>query len=119
MPERTPDSTTQALAKRPAGGLARTAIEVIAAIPEEEIWLAGLKSEQTRRAYRKDVVHFVETFGIQSFEELRQVTHKRECESTTNPLERWDGTCIRFNSGPCQPPNRNYYSRCRPIHYQQ
>ena len=52
MPERTPDSTTTALARPPTGELARrpTALEVIAAIPEEEIWLAGLKSDQTRRA---------------------------------------------------------------------
>lgn len=78
MPERKPDSTTTALAKRPAGALAerRSALEVISAIPEEEIWLAGLRSDQTRRAYRRDVAHFVETLGIGSFEELRQVTHK-------------------------------------------
>ena len=78
MPERTPDSTTTALARPPTGELAGrpTALEVIAAIPEEEIWLAGLKSDQTRRAYRRDVAHFVETLGIRSFEELRQVTHK-------------------------------------------
>ncbi|MCG8408627.1 MAG: tyrosine-type recombinase/integrase [Phycisphaerales bacterium] len=76
MPERTPDSTTKALVKRTVGELAATTIEVISAIPEEEIWLAGLKSEQTRRAYRRDVTHFVETLGIRSFEELRKVSHK-------------------------------------------
>ena len=78
MPERTTDSVTTALAKRPSGELAGqpTALEVIAAIPEEEIWLAGLKSDQTRRAYRRDVAHFVETLSIRSFEELREVTHK-------------------------------------------
>lgn len=78
MPERTPDSTTTALAKRPQGDLADrpTPLQVIAAIPEEEIWLAGLKSDQTRRAYRRDVAHFVETLSIRSFEELREVTHK-------------------------------------------
>ena len=64
MPEGTPDSTTQALVKRPAGGLARTVVEVIADIPEEEIWLAGLKSDQTRRAYRRDVAHFVHMLPV-------------------------------------------------------
>ncbi len=76
MPERKIESTMEALARRAGGELAGSAVDVIAAIPEEEIWLAGLKSEQTRRAYRRDAAHFVETLGIESFEELRQVTHK-------------------------------------------
>jgi len=51
------------------GGL----VEALAQLPEEEVWLAGLRSEQTRRAYRLDVRHFVATLGIESAEELRQV----------------------------------------------
>lgn len=66
--------TTAGIGKSP--GAARTAVEVIAAIPEEEVWLAGLKSDQTRRAYRRDIMHFVHTLGIQSFDELRRITHK-------------------------------------------
>jgi len=73
---RKPDAVARALVRRPVTGIAQTAVAVIAAIPEEEIWLAGLRSDQTRRAYRRDVARFVETIGIRSFEELRQVTHK-------------------------------------------
>ena len=39
------------------GQLAR--LEALAAIPEEEIWLASQKSARTRRAYRLDVAHFM------------------------------------------------------------
>jgi hypothetical protein len=33
----------------------------LAAIPEEEIWLQSQKSARTRRAYRRDVAHFLRT----------------------------------------------------------
>ena len=48
----------------------------LAAIPEEEIWLASQKSARTRRAYRLDVAHFMRTLGITSPEQLRQVDHR-------------------------------------------
>ena len=48
----------------------------IAAIPEEEIWLAKQKSPRTRRAYRQDVLHFMQTVGARSREELRTIDHK-------------------------------------------
>ncbi len=68
MPERTPDSPTRALTRPESGLLAgcRRAVKVIAATPENEIWLASLKNEQTRRAYRRDVQHFVGTLGVRS-----------------------------------------------------
>ena len=47
-------------------------IAQLAAIPEEEIWLAKQKSARTRRAYRLDVRHFMRTLTITSPEELRQ-----------------------------------------------
>ena len=50
-----------------AGGL----VAALAAIPEEEVWLAGLQSERTRRAYRLDVAHFMATVGVRNREELR------------------------------------------------
>jgi hypothetical protein len=34
------------------------------AVPEEEIWLQKKKSARTRRAYRRDVAHFLRTLGI-------------------------------------------------------
>ena len=48
----------------------------MAAIPEEEIWLASQKSVRTRRAYRLDVQHFMRSFGITSSDMLRQVDHR-------------------------------------------
>jgi integrase/recombinase XerD len=51
-------------------------LEVLASLPEEEIWLASQKSTRTRRAYRLDVAHFVRVIGIRSVEQLRQVDHR-------------------------------------------
>lgn len=51
------------------GGL----VEALAGLPEEEVWLAGLRSAQTRRAYRLDVRHFITTVGLASADELRRV----------------------------------------------
>lgn len=46
-------------------------VAALAVVPEEEVWLAGLQSERTRRAYRLDVAHFMATVGIKTREELR------------------------------------------------
>ncbi len=51
-------------------------LDQLAAIPEEEVWLASQKSPRTRRAYRQDVAHFMRTLGITSPEQLRQVDHR-------------------------------------------
>ena len=51
-------------------------LEGLAAIPEEEIWLASQKSARTRRAYKQDVAHFMRTLGITTPEQLRQVDHR-------------------------------------------
>ncbi len=48
----------------------------LAAIPEEEVWLASQKSARTRSAYRLDVAHFMRTLGITSPDQLRQVDHR-------------------------------------------
>ena len=48
----------------------------LAAIPEEEIWLAKQKSPRARRAYRQDVLHFMQTVGVRTREELRTIDHK-------------------------------------------
>lgn len=62
----------------PASGPASavSVIEALAEIPEEEIWLAKQKSKRTRRAYKQDVMHFMRTLQIRSYEELRQVDHR-------------------------------------------
>jgi site-specific recombinase XerD len=48
-------------------------LHLLRSVPEEEVWLAGQLSPHTRRAYKRDVAHFVRTMGIRSAEELRQV----------------------------------------------
>jgi site-specific recombinase XerD len=54
-----------------------TRLDQLAAIPEEEIWLAKKqKSKQTRRAYRLDVRHFMRALGITSTDMLRQVDNR-------------------------------------------
>jgi len=49
-------------------------VEFLQSVPEEDIWLAGQLSPHTRRAYKRDVAHFVRTMGIRSANELRQVS---------------------------------------------
>ena len=39
-------------------------LDLLADIPEEEIWLQNQKSAHTRRAYRLDVQHFMRTLAI-------------------------------------------------------
>lgn len=51
-------------------------VAALADIPEEDIWLAKQKSKRTRRAYKQDVLHFMRTLNIHSYEELRQVDHR-------------------------------------------
>jgi site-specific recombinase XerD len=48
-------------------------IELLAAIPEEDIWLQGQRSHHTRRAYKEDVLHFMRMLSITKRDELRQV----------------------------------------------
>jgi len=51
-------------------------MQALAAVPEEDVWLAKQKSARTRRAYRQDVAHFMRTLGIATQRELRQVDHR-------------------------------------------
>lgn len=51
-----------------------SAVAVLAGIPAEEIWLASLDSERTRRAYKSDVGQFVAALGVRSSDELYAVT---------------------------------------------
>jgi site-specific recombinase XerD len=61
---------------RPSPSTALSPIAKLAEIPEEEIWLAKQKSKRTRRAYKLDVRHFMQTLCIRTYEELRMVDHK-------------------------------------------
>jgi len=58
------------------GSSERLSMDQLAAIPEEQVWLASRKSARTRRAYHNDVAHFMRTFGIQTPEELRKIDHR-------------------------------------------
>jgi len=51
-------------------------LDQLAAIPEEEVWLAKQKNPQTSRAYRLDVRHFMKSLGISEIDQLRTVDHR-------------------------------------------
>jgi len=53
-----------------------TRLDQLAAIPEEEIWMAKRQSARTRRACRLDVRHFMCAPGITSPDMQRQVDHR-------------------------------------------
>jgi hypothetical protein len=76
-------------------------LDQLAAIPEEEIWLAKQKSKQTRRAYRLDVRHFMRALGITSADALRRVVWR----APTAPRSGWP-----TNSTACRraPPSRRH-----------
>src|SRR5262245_5239791 len=76
MPSQRLDSHSKSLAIRSEKSVAGLTVNSLAAIPEEEIWLAKQKSPQTRRAYRVDVRHFIRTLGITSRDELRAIDHR-------------------------------------------
>jgi integrase/recombinase XerD len=64
------------IAKSPLARIAPSqppTVEMLAAIPEEEIWLQSQRSDHTRRAYGEDVRHFMRSLGITCREQLRQV----------------------------------------------
>ena len=52
----------------------QSAVAILAQVPAEEVWLEGLDSERTRRAYKSDVRQFVEFLGMRSRDELFAVT---------------------------------------------
>lgn len=56
--------------------IAVSVLDSLAAIPEEAVWLAKLKSRRTRLAYRRDVEDFMGFVGIASPRELRRVDHR-------------------------------------------
>jgi integrase/recombinase XerD len=70
------NQTMKAVVPSRRGAVERISVDQLAAIPEEEIWLASRKSARTRRAYRNDVAHFMRTFGIQSPDDLRKIDHR-------------------------------------------
>lgn len=63
-------SENKALQATPSAG----ALAALAVVPEPDIWLAGLRSLATRRAYRDDVAEFLAFYAIKSMAELPTVT---------------------------------------------
>ena len=58
------------------GRLQLATIDVLEFVPEEQVWLDGLKTENTRRAYRRDIAHFGLVLGIETREQLYAANHK-------------------------------------------
>jgi len=54
-------------------GSSGLSVQLLQSVPEESVWLANNLSPHTRRAYKRDVSHFVKFLGISSAAELRQV----------------------------------------------
>src|SRR5690242_6751968 len=48
-------------------------LELLRAIPEEDVWLAGFMSEHTRRTYRDSVADFIRRTGIRDRSDFRRV----------------------------------------------
>lgn len=67
------DADNRELPSSQAGAGKSLSLQILQFVPEEEVWLAGQLSPHTRRAYKRDVAHFVRTMGIRSADELRQV----------------------------------------------
>ncbi len=57
-------------------GLTRRPLDLMAFVPEEDIWLASRHSYQTRRAYRNDVRDFMSAVGMKSREDFKKIDHK-------------------------------------------
>lgn len=74
--KRAKEKTTRALVPSRQTAVQRVSVDALAAIPEEEVWLASRKSARTRRAYQNDVAQFMKMFGITSPAELRKVDHR-------------------------------------------
>jgi integrase/recombinase XerD len=74
--KRSTNQTIKAVVPSSHGSIERLSVDQLAAIPEEQVWLASRKSARTRRAYHNDVTHCMRTFTIQSPEEWRKVDHR-------------------------------------------
>ncbi len=66
-------NATSSVQPNPEVGLPATTLDLLRAVPEEELWLQGQRSAHTRRAYQADVRHFVAALGVRSAEDLRCV----------------------------------------------
>ena len=88
---------TEIIPRTNTAAASSSAVAILAAVPEEEIWLAKQKSARTRRAYRQDISHFMHTIRISSVDELRQVDHRAVIawERIMRETERAQASTIR------------------------
>ena len=89
---------TEYLPAQSASGLpTHCLLDSLAAVPEEAVWLAKLKSRRTRLAYRRDVQDFMKFVGITSPEELRRVDHRAVIawESHMREVQQLQASTIR------------------------
>jgi len=70
------ESSTEVIEISVNSSPAAATLSALAAVPEEQIWLGKLRSKRTREAYRRDVRHFMKTFGIATLDELRRADHR-------------------------------------------
>ncbi len=71
------DPNTHAITVRNDGDgrlLTAQQFQELADVPEAAVWLANISNENTRRAYRGDVGHFVAFCGLEDADEFRRVT---------------------------------------------
>jgi site-specific recombinase XerD len=96
-PKKRTKKTTKALVPSRQTAVVRVSLDALAVIQEEEVWLASRKSERTRRAYRTDVAHFMQTFNIDSPEELRKVDHRAvyAWERRMREVEKKEASTVR------------------------
>lgn len=71
-----PDFGTETLVQFDLQSPVTAPLSALSTIPEEQVWLRSRKSPRTRRAYRRDVQHFIRVLGVQSTDELRRVDHR-------------------------------------------
>ena len=92
MTEPEENQTTVVIDPTASGGLVRqqsgalATLERLAQVPEEELWLQNQRSAHTRRAYKEDVRHFMQMFGITTHEELR-ATNRAAVIAWTRKME--------------------------------
>lgn len=81
----------------PSCQVVNSSLATLAAIPEEQVWLAKLRSQRTRIAYQRDVRHFMQTIGIASIDELRAADHRAVIawEAVMREQEQLEASTIR------------------------
>jgi integrase/recombinase XerD len=75
MDDPRPKNTSELVPQSKDGGALANAdvLELLRAVPEEDVWLAGFMSEHTRRTYRDAVADFIRRYVIRDRADFRRV----------------------------------------------